>query len=177
MVTKVIGCPHRGSEDVVKNDFAPNGKQKYLCHACGRQSRESPSPNGYTQERKEETCAPTRRSDRACAGSGAPSASRPPPSSAGSKRVATLELEDTLLFAEVPEQSKILELDEPWSFVYRKSDKVWVWLALCRETRQVVAFVTSYRSRQTCERLWRAIPESYKRRRPATATPGKPIGK
>jgi insertion element IS1 protein InsB len=39
---------------------------------------------------------------------------------------------------------------------------VWVWLALCRETRQVVAFVTGDRSRRTCERLWRAIPESYK---------------
>lgn len=56
----------------------------------------------------------------------------------------------------------MLELDELWSFVYRKSEKVWVWLALCRETRQVVAFVTGDRSRATCERLWQAIPESYK---------------
>ena len=54
MVTKVITCPHCGSDDVVKNGFAPNGKQKYLCHACTRQSREDPSPNGYTKERKEE---------------------------------------------------------------------------------------------------------------------------
>ena len=57
----------------------------------------------------------------------------------------------------------MLELDELWSFVYGKSDKVWVWLALCRETRQVVAFVTGDRSRASCERLWRAIPECYKR--------------
>ena len=55
MVTEVIYCYHCGSDDVVKNGFAPNnGKQKYLCHACGRQSRQDPSPNGYTQERKEE---------------------------------------------------------------------------------------------------------------------------
>src|SRR5919112_1496500 len=55
MVTKVIACAHCGSDDVVKNGFAPNnGKQKYLCHACGPQSREDPSPNGYTKERKEE---------------------------------------------------------------------------------------------------------------------------
>jgi insertion element IS1 protein InsB len=57
----------------------------------------------------------------------------------------------------------VLELDELWSFVYRKSEKVWVWLALCRQTRQVVAFVMGDRSRATCERLWRAIPESYKK--------------
>ena len=37
-----------------------------------------------------------------------------------------------------------------------------MWLALCRETRQVVAFVMGDRSRASCERLWRAIPESYK---------------
>ena len=38
-----------------------------------------------------------------------------------------------------------------------------MWLALCRETRQVVAFAMGDRSRATCERLWRAIPESYKK--------------
>jgi insertion element IS1 protein InsB len=53
-------------------------------------------------------------------------------------------------------------LDELWSFVHRKSEKVWVWLALCRRTRQVVAFVMGDRSRASCERLWQAIPESYK---------------
>lgn len=68
-------------------------------------------------------------------------------------------MEETLL---EPPAEKVLELDELWSFVYRKSDKVWVWLALCRQTRQVVAFVTGDRSRASCERLWRAVPESYK---------------
>ncbi|MBA3423106.1 MAG: IS1 family transposase [Rubrobacter sp.] len=53
MVTQVITCPHCASDDVVKNGFAPNNaKQKYLCHACGRQSRQDPSPHGYTTERK-----------------------------------------------------------------------------------------------------------------------------
>jgi transposase-like protein len=56
MVTEVIYCRHCGSDDLVKNGIAPNnGKQKYLCRACGRQSREDPSPrSGYTKERKEE---------------------------------------------------------------------------------------------------------------------------
>ncbi len=77
--------------------------------------------------------------------------------------MADLELRDTLLLTEDPNENKILELDELWSFVHRKSEKVWVWLALCRESRQVVAFATGDRSRATCERLWRAIPESYKK--------------
>lgn len=35
-------------------------------------------------------------------------------------------------------------------------------MALCRQTRQVVAFVEGDRSRRSCERLWREVPESYK---------------
>ncbi len=33
---------------------APNGKQKYLCHDCGRQSREAPDSNAYEPQRREE---------------------------------------------------------------------------------------------------------------------------
>lgn len=38
-----------------------------------------------------------------------------------------------------------------------------MWLALCRKTRQVVACVTGDRSGATRERLWRAVPECYKK--------------
>ena len=55
MVTTVIYCRHCNSDNLVKNGIAPNnGKQKYLCRACGRQSREEPSTNSYSEERKEE---------------------------------------------------------------------------------------------------------------------------
>jgi IS1 transposase len=123
----------------------------------------------FTQKSARKRSLEPTRSVRACADSGAPSASRPLPSSAGSKKVVRLDLEDTLLLPpEAPQddeddQQQALELDELWSFVYRKSDKVWVWLALCRKTRQVVAFVAGDRSRATCRRLWQAIPEYYKR--------------
>ena len=43
--------------------------------------------------------------------------------------MAGLELKGTLVCTEVPDESeKVLEPDEPWSFVCRKSDKAWVWL-------------------------------------------------
>jgi transposase-like protein len=38
----------------VRNGRAPNGKQKYRCRACKRQSRENPTPNRYPEERREE---------------------------------------------------------------------------------------------------------------------------
>ena len=55
-----------------------------------------------------------------------------------------------------------LELDEMWSFVGCKDQKRWIWLALCRETRQVVACVIGDRSEATCQRLWDAIPLAYR---------------
>ena len=55
----------------------------------------------------------------------------------------------------------ILELDEMWSFVYEKKNKQWLWIALCRRTRQIVAFVIGDRSDNTCKELWENIPSNY----------------
>lgn len=54
MVTLTLHCAHCGSEQLVRNGRASNGKQRYKCRACGRQSRENPSPNGYSEERRSE---------------------------------------------------------------------------------------------------------------------------
>ena len=49
-----------------------------------------------------------------------------------------------------------------WPFVLKKAGKRWIWLALCRQTRQVAAFVIGDRSRKTCRRLWEAIPDKHR---------------
>ena len=59
--------------------------------------------------------------------------------------------------------STTLELDELWSFVLNKVKEVWVWIALCRKTRQVVAYALGDRSKQTCLCLWEAIPSVYRK--------------
>ena len=37
-----------------------------------------------------------------------------------------------------------------------------MWIALCRKTRQVVAYALGDRSKQTCLRLWEAISSVYR---------------
>ena len=54
MVTITLLCPYCKSEKLVRNGHAPNEKQRYFCHECKRYSRENPSSQGYTEERKEE---------------------------------------------------------------------------------------------------------------------------
>ena len=57
----------------------------------------------------------------------------------------------------------MLELDELWSFVGNKKNEVWIWIALCRRTRQVVAWMPGDRSSTTCWHLWGKIPSAYKK--------------
>lgn len=59
-------------------------------------------------------------------------------------------------------RTDILELDEIWSFVLIKVAKYWLWIALCRRTRQIVAFVLGDRSADTCRQLWNKLPEAYR---------------
>jgi transposase-like protein len=54
MVTANLTCRHCGSDDIFRNGHASNGKQRYKCRTCSRQSRENPSPNGYTEQRRAE---------------------------------------------------------------------------------------------------------------------------
>jgi IS1 family transposase len=80
------------------------------------------------------------------------------------KKVAQLPPLCTTLLAPTPEDatSTTLELDELWSFVLKKAHNSWIWIALCRQTRQVVAYAVGDRSKKTCQRLWEAIPQEYR---------------
>lgn len=94
----------------------------------------------------------------------APSASRVTRSPVGSKKEMTLpDLRETLIVPDPAEPSQsVLELDELWSFVRKRANKRWVWIALSRATRQVVAYVVGDRSRATCRKLWDRIPAAYR---------------
>jgi transposase-like protein len=54
MVTIKLTCRHCGSENIVRNGLTANNKQRFLCHDCGKCSRENPQPNGYSEEEREE---------------------------------------------------------------------------------------------------------------------------
>ena len=48
----------------------------------------------------------------------------------------------------------VLELDEVWSFVLKKENRRWIWVALCRRTRQSVAYFIGDHSEASCLQLW-----------------------
>jgi insertion element IS1 protein InsB len=71
------------------------------------------------------------------------------------------ELSETLADPD-PAEAVALELDELWSFVLKRANNRWVWVALCRATRQVVAYAVGDRSHATCQKLWASIPAAYR---------------
>ncbi len=58
----------------------------------------------------------------------------------------------------------MIEADEMWRYVGRKKVVWWVWVALDKGTRQVVAMVAGDRSEQTAQGLWDALPPAYRDR-------------
>jgi transposase-like protein len=63
LVTIQFTCRHCESENIVRNGITSNGKQRFLCKACGKRSRQNPQPNGYTEEQREKIlCAYQERS-------------------------------------------------------------------------------------------------------------------
>ena len=50
------------------------------------------------------------------------------------------------------------ERDELWSFVGRKANRHWVWIARDVTTRQIIAFHVGDRSGQSAQALWEQIP-------------------
>ena len=99
-----------------------------------------------------------------CAGCRAPSASPDKPSPRGSKKEKALpDLQETLIEPDPADPATtVLELDELWSFVLKKVNKRWVWTALCRATRQVVAYHIGDRSEAAGRKLWQQIPAVYR---------------
>jgi IS1 family transposase/transposase-like protein len=153
-------CPKCGSENMVRNGHDYKGKQKYHCHDCQSYGTLC-AQRGYD----EGTRAQIKRAvlERI--------------SLRGIERLFSISrrtvshwieqwteqlppLETTLAGARLDD---VLELDELWSFVLKKANKRWVWVALCRRTRQIVAYFIGDRSATSCLQLWRRIPLAYKR--------------
>jgi insertion element IS1 protein InsB len=54
------------------------------------------------------------------------------------------------------------EADEMWSFVGKKTNKAWVWIAIDTHSKQVITFHVGDRSRKSAQKLWKKIPEAYR---------------
>jgi insertion element IS1 protein InsB len=153
-------CPKCGSEDMVRNGHDYKGDQKYYCKSCASYGTLHPQQRYDERTRRQVKRAVLERI-----------------SMRGIERLFGLSrhtvadwiedwavhlppLEATLVAAQLED---VLELDEVWSFVVKKANQRWVWVALCRRTRQIVAYYIGDRTEISCLQLWRRIPRAYNR--------------
>ena len=54
------------------------------------------------------------------------------------------------------------EADEMWSFVQKKANKQWIWIAMDAKTRQIIAFHVGDRSGESGKALWAKMPLVYR---------------
>jgi insertion element IS1 protein InsB len=164
-MNNLLSCPQCGLSHSKRNGHTHYGKQNHQCLNCGRQFVED------SQRITEADRAMIKRLllERL--------------SLLGICRVMGISLRWLLSFvAEVYDalpddlnvrlppsvtgQVKLLRLqaeaDEMWSFVGRKSNKQWVWIAIDVESKQVIAFYVGDRSRKSARKLWERIPLIYR---------------
>ena len=55
-----------------------------------------------------------------------------------------------------------LECDELWSFVGKKRRQKWIWLAINRDTREIVGVAIGARTKATARRLWASLAAVYR---------------
>ena len=55
-----------------------------------------------------------------------------------------------------------LECDELWSFVKTKKAQQWIWLAVDRDTREIVGVAIGPRDQATAQELWDSLPPVYR---------------
>ena len=151
-------CSRCGSTNIVRNGHNKCGNPQYYCKDCGAYRVLNPKRKHPPRAREQVLKAYRERM-----------------SLRGVERVFAVArqtvmkwLQDwvnalpQLLETLLPVQpDDVLEVDEAWSFVGKKSQKRWLWTAICRRTGQIVAFVIGDRSEATCRRLWDAIPQVY----------------
>jgi insertion element IS1 protein InsB len=153
-------CPKCRSTNIIRNGHDYKGAQKYSCHACGAYGTLNPQ-RGYSEPEKEQICrAYQERMSMRGVQRVFGVAVRTLAQWLKAKAARLPDLVETLLTARADD---VLELDELWSFVLKKANKRWIWIALCRRTRQVVAFFIGDRSDKSCRELWKRIPAAYKR--------------
>jgi IS1 family transposase/transposase-like protein len=164
MIVEIVvrTCPKCSSENIVKNGHDYKGAQKYHCRDCGSYG---------TLDKKSQYDEKTKRQ--------AVDSYFERVSMRGVERIfnvprqrlaawlveegETLSEEDLSATLVQPEDDDVLELDELWSFVLKKSKKRWIWIALCRRTRQVVAYFIGNRKEASCRELWERIPPAYRK--------------
>jgi insertion element IS1 protein InsB len=152
-------CPSCGSTEIVKNGSQANGKPKNKCKKCGRQFVENPKKGRISEETKELIDKLLLEKLPLSAIARVTGVSEQWLQSYVNKKYDNIAKK-----VEVSKKSKgrlTIECDEVWSYVGNKNNKQWIWLAIDRDTGEIVGMAIGDRSYQTAQQLLRQAQHKY----------------
>lgn len=144
--TMTYKCTQCGSLNLVKNGRTKKGKQKFRDNDCGFYGTINPEIP-YTEEEKAEILHPYHERSSLRGLERTFGVSHYPVANWIKKADQLTPLSETLLASE---PDNVLEFDELWFFVGRKGNKRWIWIALCRPTRQIMSYCIGDRNQESC---------------------------
>ena len=153
-------CPECGSTAIVKNGKIHNGKQNHQCKDCSRQFVADPQ-NKIIDEATKRWIDKLLLEKIPLAGI----ARVAEVSEVWLQRYVNAKYQQVERQVNVRAQKKgrlTIECDEAWSFVGNKANKRWIWLAINRETREIVGVYIGERSHVGAQGLWEALPPVYR---------------
>ncbi len=153
-------CPQCGSERMIKNGSIHTGTQKYLCKACHRQFVEHPKQKTIAQETWDLVDTLLLEKIPLAGISRVTGMSEQWLQTYVNAKYKNIAREVTVF----PQQKGPLtiECDEMWSFVGKKDNTQWIWLAINRETRKIIGAYVGSRDRDGAQGLWDSLPPVYR---------------
>lgn len=153
-------CPSCGSWRVIKNGSTHNKKPKFRCKDCDRQFVEFSEKKEISQETKSLIDALLLEKVSLRGIARVTQVSRTWLQNYVNRK--SQQVSHQLRVSPKKKGKLILECDELWSFVGNKKNKVWIWLALDRDTREIVGYAIGDRSREMAQKLWESLPAVYR---------------
>lgn len=159
-------CPACGSERCKKDGHIHTGKQNHRCKACGRQFVLDAANRVIAEEQRtlvERLLVEKIALHGICRAVGV--------------SIRWLMRFLVTCFAALPDHLHVqpvaaprdmllgrlaVEADEMWSFVQKKANKPWVWIAMDKQTRPIIAFHVGDRSHNSAQQLWANLPAVYR---------------
>ena len=152
-------CPSCASHHLVKNGSIHNGKPKYKCKSCGRQFIDNPTNTTILYETKQlvDRLLLERISLRGIARVTGVSWSWL--QNYVNNKLACIPRQIRLSVK--PSGKLTIECDEMWSFIDSKKNEFYIWLAINRNTREIVGCFVGDRTRKSARKLWTSLPDIY----------------
>jgi IS1 family transposase/transposase-like protein len=153
-----MNCPYCLHEHIVKNGSNGVGTQKFRCNNCSRQFVDDPKNTKISDETKELIDKlllekiPLAGIARVLGISERGLQTYVNNKYKNVSRILKVYIKTTLT----------LECDEAWSFVGKSNNKQWIWLALDRDSREVIGYYIGDRSANGAKGLWDSLPNRYR---------------